>query len=124
MSFIRKCVTLQIFGAFAEYLAGLDVVLHDRLHPVFLDRTDLHANAASRISCHYRLAPSEVELVLLYAAIPELLSFQCTAGTASNAHLTQGAILVHAVIYGFIVRDFGIGKYDLQACPRPESRRK
>ena len=49
-------VPFQVLGALSEDLAGIDVVLHDGLHPIPLNGADYHADRAAVVRDHYRAA--------------------------------------------------------------------
>ena len=108
-------VTLQVVGALAQYLAGLDVVLHDGLGPVFVDRADLHADGAAFVPRHHGPAALVNELVLFDAAPPDLLAHQSASGTTVNADLANLAKSVEAIVDGLVEVHRGVGGDDLES---------
>ena len=74
MTLALQRVTFQVLGSLTQYFAGLNVVFHDRLHSVALDRANNHADGAAVIGDHDRPAPFVDELVLLDPTPPDLVS--------------------------------------------------
>ena len=106
---LMQGISLQVVGALAQHLSGLDVVLHDGLGPVLVDGADLHADGAALVAGHDRTAALVDELVLLNAPPPDLLAHQGAAGAAVDAYLAYLAEGVETVVDGLVEVPWGSG---------------